>query len=129
MTPRKSMILIYLIFSFFLISTISVGSDNYIPYGNAYWMDVYVRGPSSVVSYADVYLDQCNYLGRADDYGYLRAIVPPGHHSLFATKYVYELNRWYCGSGKINFPVSIITMTAAYSQNAPGITGNPCNIC
>ncbi|MDD1751530.1 MAG: hypothetical protein LUQ38_00365 [Methanotrichaceae archaeon] len=119
----------YLIFSFFLLAIMSSASDNYLPYANAYSMDIYVRGPSAVISCADVYLDQCNYLGRADNYGHLRAIVPPGYHSLFATKYVYELNRWYCGSSNINFPVSVITMEGPFVQDLPGTISNPCNIC
>ena len=129
MTPTKSALLIYLIFSFFLLAIISSASDNYPPYGTPYSADIFVRGPSSVISYADVYLDQCNYLGKADDCGHLKAIISPGYHSLFATKYVYDLNRWYCGSSNINFPVSVITMKGAFAQNLPGTISNPCDIC
>ncbi len=129
MTPNKSALLICLILSFSLLAVISTASDNYPPYGNAFLADIFVRGPSAVISCADVYLDQCNYLGRADDYGHLRAIIPPGYNSLFATKYVYDLNRWYCGSSTIDFPVSVITMKGSYAQNIPGSVNNPCAIC
>jgi hypothetical protein len=129
MTPSKSALSICLIFSFFLLAIISSASDSYPPYGNAYLTDIFVRGPSAVISHADVYLDQCNYLGKADDCGHLKAIIPPGYHSLFATKYVYELNRWYCGSSNINFPVSVITIEGPFAQNLPGRISNPCDIC
>jgi hypothetical protein len=129
MTPSKRAISICLIFSFFLLALISSALDNYPHYGNPHLTDIYVRGPSAIISCADVYSDQCYYLGRADDDGYLRAIVPPGYGSLFATKYAYDLNRWYCGASNVNFPVSVITMEGPFAQDSPGTISNPCNIC
>jgi hypothetical protein len=108
---------ILLIFGLLILTSISGGSDQYICNANACCIDIYLRGATAANSYADVYLDQINYLGRTDENGYLRAIIPPGYHRLFATKYVYQINKLYEGSGSVTLPVTIITMEGSYTPS------------
>jgi hypothetical protein len=114
MSLKRPISTILLIFSLSILTIISSASDQYICNANACCIDIYLRGASAAYSYADVYLDQINYLGRTDENGYLRAVIPPGYHGLFATKYVYQTDRWYEGSGRVTIPITVITMEGPY---------------
>ncbi len=117
MSLKRHISTILLIFSLSILTIISNASDQYVCKANVFCIDIYLQGASAANSYADVYLDQINFLGRTDENGYLRAIIPPGYHSLFATKYVYQIDRWYEGSGGVTLPITVITMEGPYIRS------------
>lgn len=108
---------ILLIFGLLILNSIASSSDQNICNANACCIDIYLRGANAANSYADVYLDQVIYLGRTDENGYLRAIIPSGYHRLFATKYVYQIDKLYEGSGSVTLPVTVITMKGPYTPS------------